>query len=74
VKGVVRKSGVSYDINDLLGTTLTIVPEPEIENLACHSFWQTVNGYAEPGSAAPLEVPVAPTNLPNLQQKPMKVK
>lgn len=64
----------SYDINDLLGTTLAVVSDTELKLTPLTAFGKPKTVAPEPGAPAPLEAPVAPPPNPNLQQQTMKTK
>ena len=65
----IKKGQISYDINDLLGTTLAVVSDTELKLTPLTAFGKPKSVSPNPGTPAPLEAPVAPPQNPNLQQQ-----
>jgi len=59
---------VSYDINDMLGTTLAVVSDTELKITPLTAFGRPKSVAPDPGAPAQLEAPVAPSVNPNPAQ------
>ena len=65
---------ISYDINDLLGTTLAVVSDTHLHLSSLTAFGKPKTVAPNPGTPAPLDAPVAPPQTPNLQQQQIRIK
>jgi len=69
-----KNGQISYDINDLLGTTLAVVSDTHLHLSPLTAFGKPKTVAPNPGTPAPLDAPVAPTTNPNLQQQQIRIK